>query len=266
MSDAIGTILVLSGCFLAASGYALQKRGNTQNDAQLAALRKPLWRNASWLAGLGCMIISALLVVASAPFLDQSKSAPLGAATLVFNTLLSSVVLGESFLVLHLISTVLIIVGSVTSSLANAAPSQDLSFAQITALFDGVALAFFIACALLAAGSVWTLRRISRAPRAEWSARDATTLSLLAALTTGARLVSSPHFDAGEALVTMWSEECTHTSGNDTMFLMLLNHPDFDKYPLKLRHGWVSCGPEVSRKVVERMGMKGNPYAAARSC
>jgi fatty-acyl-CoA synthase len=84
-----------------------------------------------------------------------------------------------------------------------------------------------------------------------------TTLSLLAALATGACLVSSPHFDAGEALVAMWSEECTHTSGNDTMFLMLLNHPDFAKYPLKLRHGWVSCGPEVSRRVVEQMGMKG---------
>ncbi|MGA0115253.1 MAG: AMP-binding protein [Burkholderiales bacterium] len=84
-----------------------------------------------------------------------------------------------------------------------------------------------------------------------------TTLSLLAALVTGACLFSSPSFDAEEALVTMWSEECTHTSGNDTMFLMLLNHPDFEKYPLKLRNGWVSCGPEVSRKVVERMGMKG---------
>ncbi len=84
-----------------------------------------------------------------------------------------------------------------------------------------------------------------------------TTLSLLAALVTGACLYSSPTFDAEEALVTMWREECTHTSGNDTMFLMLLNHPDFSKYPLKLRNGWVSCGPEVSRRVVEQMGMKG---------
>lgn len=84
-----------------------------------------------------------------------------------------------------------------------------------------------------------------------------TTLSLLAALVTGACLFSSPTFDAEEALLTMWSEECTHTSGNDTMFLMLLNHPDFKKYPLKLRNGWVSCGPEVSRRVVEQMGMKG---------
>ncbi len=90
-----------------------------------------------------------------------------------------------------------------------------------------------------------------------WYHVAGTTLSMLAALTTGACLYSSPHFDAGEALVTMWSEECTHNSGNDTMFLMMLNHPDFAKYPLKLRHGWVSCGPEVSRKVVDLMGMKG---------
>jgi fatty-acyl-CoA synthase len=84
-----------------------------------------------------------------------------------------------------------------------------------------------------------------------------TTLSLLAALTTGACLLSSPSFEPEEALATMWSEECTHTSGNDTMFLMMLNHPNFDKYPLQLRNGWASAGPEVARKIIERMGMKG---------
>jgi len=84
-----------------------------------------------------------------------------------------------------------------------------------------------------------------------------TTLSLLAALTTGACLLSSPTFEPEEALATMCSEECTHTSGNDTMFLMMLNHPNFDRYPLQLRNGWVSCGPEVSRRVVRQMGMKG---------
>ncbi|MBS1218180.1 MAG: fatty-acid-CoA ligase [Proteobacteria bacterium] len=84
-----------------------------------------------------------------------------------------------------------------------------------------------------------------------------TTLSLLAALTSAACLLSSPSFEPAEALMTMWSEECTHTSGNDTMFLMMMNHPDFGKYPLRLHHGWVSCGPEVSRNVVERMGMQG---------
>jgi len=84
-----------------------------------------------------------------------------------------------------------------------------------------------------------------------------TTLSLLAALSVGACLLSSPAFDPEDALRVMSSERCTHTSGNDTMFLMMLNHPDFAKYPLTLRGGWASAGAEVSRQIVERMGMRG---------
>jgi fatty-acyl-CoA synthase len=83
------------------------------------------------------------------------------------------------------------------------------------------------------------------------------TLSLLAALTSGACLLSSPHFDPEEALKVMSAENCTLTSGNDTMFLMMLNHPDFDKYPLKLRGGWASTGAEVTQQIIERMGMAG---------
>ena len=84
-----------------------------------------------------------------------------------------------------------------------------------------------------------------------------TTLSLLAALVSGACLYSSPTFDAEEALRVMSTEKCTLTSGNDTMFLMLLNHPDFNTSPLTLRGGWASCGVEVTQKIIERMGMRG---------
>lgn len=84
-----------------------------------------------------------------------------------------------------------------------------------------------------------------------------TTLSLLAALTVGACLLSSESFEPGSALRIMSEESCTHTSGNDTMFLMMLNHPDFADYPLKLRGGWASAGAEVSRRVIEEMGMTG---------
>ncbi|HUF82744.1 MAG TPA: AMP-binding protein [Burkholderiales bacterium] len=84
-----------------------------------------------------------------------------------------------------------------------------------------------------------------------------TTLSLLAALVSGACLLSTAHFEPGEALRMMSEEGCTHTSGNDTMFLMMLNHPELGRYPLKLKGGWASAGPEVSRKVVEHLGMKG---------
>jgi fatty-acyl-CoA synthase len=84
-----------------------------------------------------------------------------------------------------------------------------------------------------------------------------TTLSLLAALAAGASLLSTAHFEPGEALRAMSAEECTHTSGNDTLFLMMLNHPDLGRHPLKLRGGWASAGPEVSRKVIAQMGMRG---------
>lgn len=84
-----------------------------------------------------------------------------------------------------------------------------------------------------------------------------TTLSLLAALAVGACLISSPSFDPGDALRLMSAERCTHTSGNDTMFLMMLDHPEFGTHPLVLRGGWASAGPEVSRLIVERMGMRG---------
>ena len=83
------------------------------------------------------------------------------------------------------------------------------------------------------------------------------TLSLLAALASGACLASAPFFDPAEVLRVMAEEKCTLTSGNDTMFLMLLNHPDFSQYTFNLRGGWVSCGPEVSRQLVDKMNMRG---------
>jgi fatty-acyl-CoA synthase len=83
------------------------------------------------------------------------------------------------------------------------------------------------------------------------------TLSLLAALTSGACLSSAATFEPGEALRVMAEEQCTLTSGNDTMFLMLLNHPDFAKYKFNLRGGWVSCGPEVTQQLVDRLNMRG---------
>jgi fatty-acyl-CoA synthase len=88
-----------------------------------------------------------------------------------------------------------------------------------------------------------------------------TTLSMLAALTSGATLLSSPHFEPGEALRVMAEERCTITSGNDTMFLMMCNHPAFGRYPVQLKSGWASAGAEASRQIIEQMGMRGLCHA-----
>src|SRR5215470_882044 len=83
-----------------------------------------------------------------------------------------------------------------------------------------------------------------------------TTLSLLVSLIAGACLVTLPTFEAGAALRTMAEERCTLTSGNDTLFQLMLGHPDFDPARLCLRGGWAAAGPETIRNIVERMGAR----------
>ncbi|MBI3373637.1 MAG: AMP-binding protein [Betaproteobacteria bacterium] len=83
------------------------------------------------------------------------------------------------------------------------------------------------------------------------------TLSLLVALSAGACLLTTPAFEAGEALALMAGERATLMSGNDTIFQMLLAHPDFDAAKLCLRGGWAAAGPEVLDRIRSRMGMEG---------
>ena len=83
------------------------------------------------------------------------------------------------------------------------------------------------------------------------------TLSLLVALSAGACLLATPAFEPGEALALMAAERATLMSGNDTIFQMLLAHPDFDAAKLCLRGGWAAAGPEVLDRIRSRMGMEG---------
>jgi fatty-acyl-CoA synthase len=75
------------------------------------------------------------------------------------------------------------------------------------------------------------------------------TLSVLVSLTSGCCLLSMPKFDVALVLQTLEQERCTLTSGNDTIFLMLVGHPDFDAARLHLRGGWAAAGPEVMQKI-----------------
>lgn len=83
-----------------------------------------------------------------------------------------------------------------------------------------------------------------------------TTLSLLVSVTYGTALVTLPTFEAGAALKLMDRERCTLTSGNDTLFQMLMSHADFDPKKIHLRGGWVAAGPQTVRKIIDLMGAK----------
>jgi fatty-acyl-CoA synthase len=82
------------------------------------------------------------------------------------------------------------------------------------------------------------------------------TLSALASLVHGACLVTLPTFEPGAALEMMEKERCTLTSGNDTIFQMLMGHPDFPKRRLALRGGWAAAGPETMKKIIHVLGAK----------
>jgi fatty-acyl-CoA synthase len=83
-----------------------------------------------------------------------------------------------------------------------------------------------------------------------------TTLSALTALQAGACYVSTPVFDAESALRVMSEERCTHTCGNDTLFFMMMNHPNFSRYELHLRGGWAAASSSVMAQIRSRMGVE----------
>jgi fatty-acyl-CoA synthase len=78
-------------------------------------------------------------------------------------------------------------------------------------------------------------------------------LSVLVSVVTGCCLLTLPKFDVAQALRMLDEERCTLTSGNDTIFLMLMGHPDFDADKLHLRGGWAAAGPEVMQKIRDVM-------------
>ncbi|WP_376097311.1 AMP-binding protein [Roseomonas sp. CCTCC AB2023176] len=83
-----------------------------------------------------------------------------------------------------------------------------------------------------------------------------TTLSLLVALVTPCCLVTLPTFEAGEALAMMEAERCTLTSGNDSLFQMMLAHPDLPQRRLHLRGGWAAAGPATMRRIMAETGAR----------
>ncbi|MEV6638903.1 AMP-binding protein [Amycolatopsis sp. NPDC051371] len=80
------------------------------------------------------------------------------------------------------------------------------------------------------------------------------TLSVLASAQHATTLVTMPKFEPAEALRLLEAERCTHFSGNDTIALLLLNHPDRARRQLCLRGAWVAASPTVIRRVIDELG------------
>jgi fatty-acyl-CoA synthase len=82
----------------------------------------------------------------------------------------------------------------------------------------------------------------------------------LGATSHGATMViPAPGFDPGLTLQAVEKERCTSLYGVPTMFIAMLNHPQFDSFDLSsLRTGIMAgspCPVETMKQVIERMGM-----------
>lgn len=80
------------------------------------------------------------------------------------------------------------------------------------------------------------------------------TLSVVVSAVHQITLFTMRRFIAEEALRILAEERCTLTSGNDTMYLMMLGSPDFGRYEYVLRGGWAAASPSIMRRIVEEFG------------
>ncbi len=84
-------------------------------------------------------------------------------------------------------------------------------------------------------------------------------LAIMACLTHGTTMVPIDYYRPLEVLETIQAERCTAVHGVPTMFIVMLEHPDFDKYDLSsLRTGIMAGSPcpiQAMRDVIDRMNM-----------
>jgi fatty-acyl-CoA synthase len=83
-----------------------------------------------------------------------------------------------------------------------------------------------------------------------------TSQSILACIQHAATLVTMERFEAAEALQLMETESCTQFSGNDTIALMLLDHPDRTRRKLALRGAWLAASSVVAERVAKELGAR----------
>jgi fatty-acyl-CoA synthase len=84
--------------------------------------------------------------------------------------------------------------------------------------------------------------------------------NMVCAVYGAANVVPAPSFDAGATLAAIEKERCTAVYGVPTMFVRMLEHPDFSRLDLSsLRTGIMSGAPcplPLMEQVVERMGAR----------
>ena len=85
-------------------------------------------------------------------------------------------------------------------------------------------------------------------------------LAIMASVTHGTTMVPIDYYQPLKVMEAVQNEQCTAVHGVPTMFIAMLEHPDFNKFKFtKLRTGIMAGSPcpiKVMKEVVDLMGMK----------
>ncbi len=83
-------------------------------------------------------------------------------------------------------------------------------------------------------------------------------LAIMASITHGTTMIPVEHYQPLAVLSALEQEKCTAVHGVPTMFIAMLEHPEFAKFKLNLRTGIMAGSPcpiEMMKRVIDEMGM-----------
>ncbi len=81
-------------------------------------------------------------------------------------------------------------------------------------------------------------------------------LSILACVTHGTSMVPVDYFQPKKVMDAIVSEKCTAVNGVPTMFIAMLEHPDFDKYDFSLMRTGIMAGSPCPVKTMQDVNNK----------
>jgi acyl-CoA synthetase (AMP-forming)/AMP-acid ligase II len=81
--------------------------------------------------------------------------------------------------------------------------------------------------------------------------------AMLRPIVTGARLVTQPYFEPGDALAAMEAEGVTVLSGHQPHYIEYMNHPTLPQRRLRVERALVIAPPEIFVMVRDKLGITG---------
>lgn len=152
------------------------------------------------------------------------------------------------------------VTGSDSASLPPLPQSDDTALIQFTSGSTSFPKAVLLTHANMTADAHFLGHRMGVRPTDRYlSARPffhvaGSTLAVVLSVVHAVTLVTLYRFTGEDALRLIEEEACTLTSGNDTMYLMMLNSPAFKPGTYSLRGGWAAAGPEIMRRTLSEFG------------